>query len=194
MTLKTLPRSFKAKPANMDTFELSNLISDGVNVVELYLTPHRLNSADQDNVRVGRNGVNAITVPPKWNLIHKAPMKVYYHRDMMYLYDLSNDAQKAVREIYQKHGFFDQYYALSYQEEVLPIHRFPVTKELTHETKIIRQIYRINNRISLYLDYDEVDNISYTYLHYNHAANVDLVKMNEDMVIAMKKLMQSHRK
>lgn len=176
----------------MDTFDLSNVLSGDVSVVEVFVLPLRHARGESDDaIRVGWNGASIANIPHFWNVIQKSQMQIYYHRDMSYSYDLASDGQRCVRQSLVNDTFVDdQFFVVGLQEDVLPCHRFPSTREIVHETKINRNVYRINNRISLHHDYDEKENMSYLYFRYQHSDNVDIPKMNQDLTNAMRKVIR----
>lgn len=176
----------------MESFDLSNALCENVSVVEVYVLPNRHSTNENDDViRVGWQGAKVPIIPPFWNNVQKSQTKVYHHRDMCYMYDVSSDGQRCVRQICLRDQMIDDKFAVvSFQEDVLPCHRFPCTRELVHETKITKNTYRMNNRISLHHDYDEVEDISYLYFRYQHSENVDVSKMTQDLTNAMRKLMR----
>ena len=114
----------------------------------------------------------------------------YHMMDMVYSYNTANDGQRIYRKILKKHDVADGIY--SYDEELLPPHRFPCTDDIIYKTSIKRISYKINNRI--YINYDqelgENDDITYKYLYlsYRHSENVDLKKINIDISRACKSL------
>lgn len=176
----------------MDGFDLSSVLAPDVSVVEIFVLPHRhARGESEDAIRVGWTGAKVSIIPSFWNVVQTTQMQMYCHRDLSYSYDMSTDGQRCVRQTWIKDMFVDDhFYVVGCQEDVLPCHRFPSTREVVHETKITRQVYRMNNRICLYHDYDEVENMSYVYFRYQHAENVDITKMNQDMGNAMRKLMR----
>lgn len=103
----------------------------------------------------------------------------YNHRDLTLSYDLENDAQRVIRKSLQKSCAISQWWAASFEEDVLPIHRFPSTQEITKEGHLTRTSFRINNRLFLYIDKE--DDWEYLYIRYQHAPNVDLSKMQNDL-------------
>lgn len=175
-------------------FDLSNALCDNVSVVEAFVLPQRPKHGEagkdgNDVIRIGWNGATVPNIPPFWNVVQKIQLRIYNHRDMSYSYDLSTDGQRCVRQTCLRDQFVDEkFFVASFQEDVLPCHRFPCTREIVHETKIMRNVYRINNRIFLHHDYDEVENMSYLYFRYQHSENVDVSKMTQDLSNAMRKL------
>jgi hypothetical protein len=176
----------------MEGFDLSSALISDVSVVEVFVLPHRhIRGESEDAIRIGWAGAKVSIIPPFWNVVQKTQLQTYSHRDMTYSYDLATDGQRCVRQTWLKDMFVDDnFYVVGFQEDVLPCHRFPSTRELVHESMITRHVYRINNRICLHHDLDEKENMSYVYFRYQHSDNVDIAKMNQDLGNAMRKLMR----
>jgi hypothetical protein len=176
----------------MEAFDLSTVLTPDVSVVEVFVLPQRPSHGDDnDAIRVGWMGEKMPSIPSFWNVVQKATLRNYSHRDMSYSYDIGSDGQRCVRQTWiNDHFVDDNFYAVGFQEDVLPCHRFPSTREIVNDTKIIRNVYRMNNRICLYHDFHEAENISYVYFRYQHSENVDIPKMNQDLNNAMRKLMR----
>lgn len=167
--------------------------SDG-NVVEIYLLPSSQCDSDANVIDIswktqlnlrgsfmtnGNNGTVQYT-------------RNYYHRDMCYSYDLENDGQKVMRKLAKKEMNVktsrNGIYAVVFQEESLPPHRFPTTKDITYTEEIKHTTYRINNRLFLY--HDEEDDFHTYYIRYQHSENVDFHKMQSDLDRALGKLLR----
>lgn len=163
-------------------FDIAPLVSEKTSIVDIYICPKQVK--DDDMIEVGWDIGKA---PPVQNMGPGSPssIRVYIHRDIMYSYDLSNDAQKVTRQIFEKDAKLNSLYAISYEEEVLPCHRFPCTDEIVHESLLLRTTYRINNRVMLIYDKDEKE---YVYIRYQHASNVDIGKMNQDINNCLRKI------
>ena len=176
----------------MEAFDLSSVLAPEVSVVEVFVLPqHRTRGESEDTIRIGWTGAKIPIIPPFWNVVQTSQIQIYCHRDLSYSYDIATDGQRCVRQTWCKDRFIDDnFYVVGFQEDVLPCHRFPSTREIVHETNILRQVYRMNNRICLHQDFDEKENTSYLYFRYQHAENVDITKMNQDLGNAMRKLMR----
>lgn len=106
----------------------------------------------------------------------------FSHRNLLYQYDLATDIQKNLQVSWEKDCFIEgkcPLYCVALHEDVLPNHRFPSTQEITNKRPFHRVSYRWNSRMFVNLEKEE-DNCYTTYIRYNHSANVDLDKMNED--------------
>ena len=176
----------------MDSFDLSTVLVPDVSVVEVFVLPHRRQqNENEDAICVGWKDGKMPTIPSFWNVVQKANLQTYSYRDMTYSYDIATDGQRCVRQTWMNDQYVDDhFYVVGIQEDVLPCHRFPSTREIVNESKITRNIYRMNNRICLYHDMNETERISYVYFRYQHSENVDIPKMNQDLGNAMRKLMR----
>lgn len=167
--------------------DISTILTTDSNYVEIHFCPDRVALDTNNVIKVGWDQ------PAKLNNrltnATKQEIKEYFHRDLVYLYDLQNDGQRVYRKLPQKEYANGNLYAIAYIEEVLPSHRFPCTDEIAHEHVINRTSYRINNRMYFVHDVDESSKHTY-YIRYNHADNVDLKKMQLDLdkFIAMTRL------
>lgn len=167
---------------------LQDLLTESGNTVEVYFCPERLEQQSP-------------ILSCGWSYLPRLPTKAfknrldqelveYCHRDITYVYDTSNDAQRVLQRNCLTEKIYDKEYLLVLQEETLPAHRFPCTTEI-HAKKTYRKVqYKYNNRI--FFQVDKEDNDQYTlYLRYNHAYNVDLEKMNEDWNLIYRQLQKS---
>jgi hypothetical protein len=121
--------------------------------------------------------------PTKFGAPTTQLLKEYHYRDMIYIYDLESDNQRIVRRLAQESmcSLTQRIYALSFIEEVLPPHRFPSTRDITHTETLKRMSYRINNRVQFIHDIDETKQIHYYYFRYMHSDNVDMRKIESDI-------------
>jgi hypothetical protein len=111
----------------------------------------------------------------------------YYHRDMCYIFDAKNDAQRSYRKILQNEMCYKNFYIAAYQEENIPSHRFPSTQDISCRTSVIRYTHRINNRMSWIYEKNEDENWI-TYLRYSHAPNVEMNTMQHDLERAIARM------
>lgn len=163
------------------------------NSVDIYVSKH-----------IGQNNSHVIDVsvdPETKGLLVKfgngsfTKYKNYYHKDYMYSYDLSTDAQRIVKHTHildtNPHA---RIYTVSYNENVLASHRFPTTDEMINTNILERTTYRINNRLFLYNDrvYNETTDPEvyheYVYLHYNHSPQVDIKHIQLDIERVVRQL------
>lgn len=154
---------------------LDNILTESCNYVEIYICPD--NVRDTNEIDVGHK--SPLQLGSGLGNGTKQELREYHHRDMAYIYDLENDAQRVVRKLAQSMSVQGNMFAISFIEEVLSSHRFPCTNNIAHITKITRTTYRINNRMFLVHDKDETSN--YYYIRYHHSGNVDTLKMQQDL-------------
>lgn len=170
--------------------DLSQLITDPhipYQVVDVYLCPERV-SDDMQMLCTGWKQVPPNV--PSW-ITSQSPSTIfeYHYRDMICAYDKNNDSQRIYRKKLLRETFHGFLYGVSHIEEVLPVHRFPCTQDITHECETIRISHRINNR--LFLHHDQEDDFHYIYVRYQHAPNVDLKKMQESLDTTLRRLTRS---
>lgn len=163
--------------------DLGKYINDQTQVVEFYICPKHVDLEKDDVIDCGWKKYNQNI--PLGNG-HKMKLKDYHHRDMCYTYDMENDGQRVVRKIMQMEDTTKNLYIAAYEEDVLPVHRFPCVQEITHETQYERTSYRINSRTYLY--HDREDGWEYVYIRYQHAPNVDTKQMQADIHRVLRKL------
>lgn len=179
----------------MDLTALLMSQDDTNQVVEIYMCPDRVNET--------LNTINAgwKTVPNSFQKIagnatsqtmnNQHPLKLYeyHHRDLCCSYDKTNDTQKIIKKTLMKEAYAGNFYGSCFIEEILPSHRFPCTQEITKEGNVERSSLRINNR--MFICHDVEDDYHYIYIRYQHAANVDMKKMQEDLDKTLHKLTRS---
>jgi hypothetical protein len=106
----------------------------------------------------------------------------YHHRDLCYSYDRSNDSQRVTRKKFKKDVRLKQWYAVAYDEEVHPSHRFPCVEEIAQIVRTKRSQVRLNNRMYLVHDINVESKEEYLYIRYNHSTQVDLKKIQFDLI------------
>lgn len=173
----------------MSPIDISGLlqsVDEPNQVLEIFVCPELVN-AEMNPVPIGWATVpNFLT---KINFTHTTKLYEYHHRDMTYSYDQSNDSQRVFRKTLQKEAFHNNVYGACFDEDVQPSHRFPSTQEIVKEGEVTRSSMRINNRMFLYHDVE--DSYHYIYVRYQHAPNVDIKKMQEDLERIMGRLSRS---
>lgn len=160
--------------------DLSHLVNDATNCVEVFLLPK---AAD-----VGSGTLPVGTaMPPVLHAGTPTRQRIveYTHRHLTYAFDTSNDAQRLYARHFQKDWRDAGIYAVAFDEETMPNHRFPCVDEVTQRTEIMRDTYRVNNRMSIIHDASS-DGFHYVYIRYNHSPRMDMTKMNADLQKAMR--------
>lgn len=167
--------------------KLSLLLKDNVNVVEIYFCPEVI-SLDTSSFTCSWDTLPKIPTHTFKNRMDQCVME-YCHRDLVYSFDQSNDAQR----VYQKNLLTDsvdnKLYIACFQEESHPTHRFPCTLEIHEKREIHRVYYKVNNRLFFII---EKENEKWTmYLRYNHSTNVDMDSMETDWEQTLKTLQRA---
>lgn len=167
--------------------DLSNLLLEGVNIVDIYICPRGAECSD-DWACVGWS-TPAKSLPNFGNGKGVSQHFLeYYHRELCYVYDTANDGQRVLQRKLLKTIQQRSLIAYAYQEDQLPAHKYPCVSEVTHKQEVHRTTYRINNRLSFIVDVEKHGEITWTfyYLRYQHAPNVDTKKVEEDMKYALR--------
>jgi hypothetical protein len=121
-------------------------------------------------------------------------LEEYRYKELLYSYDRSNDAQRTIYRQGLNEHWDDRkrVYRLMFQEDILPSHRFPCSKDIQLNERLVRRSFKINNRLALVEEQVETEAntktekdknpvIYHYYLRYQHAPNVDLDKMQSDL-------------
>jgi len=167
---------------------IQDLITENVNTIEVYFCPEKLNSSG-NIFACGWNQLPRLPTKAFKNRMDQV-MVEYSHRDISYLYDMSNDSQKVIQRNCILDTAAEHIYTLALCEETLPAHRFPCTMDINEKKKYHKVSYKYNNRIFFHVEKDETD-IYTLFLRYQHAYNVDLEKMNEDWKMVYQQLTRS---
>jgi len=104
----------------------------------------------------------------------------YHHRDLCYVFDVGNDAQRSFRKRINKELFYKNFYVIALQEENIPSHHFPSTQDISATQRIIKHVQRINNRMTWIYEKEEAGGYV-SYIRYQHAPNVDIETMQKDL-------------
>ena len=166
------------------------LVNDQINLIQIYICPtiQNTNNTNDDLLKIKI----AWTLPPKFitPIIKKQPVEyhIYHYQDMAYIYDISNDSQKVIKNVLYNDDFIkntnNTLYIQSIKEDTLPCHRFPCISQIATKTVIKRWTQKINNRITINIDQeqDKQNESGYSiYITYNHNTNVDLKTMQTDL-------------
>lgn len=169
------------------------------NVMEWYILPGGAANTDTEALWV-TIGYDRPQFP---SIRFRNPMALeeYRYKELLYSYDRSNDAQRTVfrQALEECWGAGGKVYRLMLQEDILPSHRFPCSKDIQLNERLVRRSFKINNRLALIEEQVEVDvetetgtkkgkgkdkEVTYVYhyyIRYQHAPNVDLDKMQSDL-------------
>jgi hypothetical protein len=157
--------------------DISKYINDDINNVYVYI--NNPNNTEIINITDDNILQNLFTNFKEGTTVEYTE---YHMKDMIYSYNNSNDGQKVYKKILKMHDKIKGIY--SFDEEVLPPHRFPCTNNIIYKCFIKRTSYRVNNRT--YINYEEErqengEVYKYLYIHYKHSENVDIKKINNDI-------------
>lgn len=159
-----------------------------VNVVEWYILPKAM---DADTV------ADALWIPiaydrpqfPSIRFRNPEVLEEYRYKELLYSYFRSNDGQRTIFRQAFNETMDDEnrIYRLLLQEDILPSHRFPCSKDIALNERLTRRSFKINNRLYLMEDQIEISTKNkpvyqyHYYIRYTHAQNVDLVKIQQDL-------------
>jgi hypothetical protein len=167
--------------------KLSSLLKENVNVVEIYFCPEDI-SLDVSSFTCSWDMLPKIPTHFFKNRMDQCVME-YCHRDLVYSFDQSNDAQRVYQKNLVSDSIDNKLYSACFQEESHPTHRFPCTMEIHDKREIYRVYYKVNNRLFFVI---EKENEKWTlYLRYNHATNVDMESMEVDWEQTLKTLQKA---
>lgn len=161
------------------TPQLSDLVSDDItNVVEFYSCPRYFGDTSEEHI------IDTRWPKPAEFFSFESPQEEvqYYHRDMCYVFDVANDAQRCIRRTLTRDAFYKNLYIVAMHEESVPSHRFPSTQDISATVKITRYTQKINNRmVWIYEKSEDEDGSWVSYVRYQHAPNVEMNKMQDDL-------------
>ena len=155
---------------------LSSIVEEeGVNVVEVYCCPGYI----KDLPSMHMIDTKWKKAPDGFNTSNPTEEAQYYHRDMCYVFDVENDAQKGIRKILTSEMCYKNLYIAAIHEENVPSHRFPSTQDIT-AARVLRHTQKINNRMHWVCEKNE-DGSWTNYIRYQHAPNVEMNTMQSDL-------------
>jgi hypothetical protein len=173
---------------------LKTLLQDSVNRVEIYLTPNKNKSNEIYQTHSVGWSAEQIAYKLRNLKVFGSPFETTAYElvseDITYSYDLATDSQRAIRKVWKSDNTEGQLYGIGFQEEILPSHRFPSTKDISITQTIDRKQYRINNRIQLIVETVKDNPEIVIYISYYHSSNVDMDKIERDMSYCLKRLRQ----
>ena len=169
---------------------LTDFITDEVNIIEFYLCKD--SDKDSNVIDVNINSDFESIIEKKYKKYKEERYKSYHHKDKVYTYELSSDNQYVSSKITIKSEIINNnntnskpnIFILSSKIDKFPQYIFPCTNEIDNISTYLIKEFKINNRISLMLRYDylndkeEVVSKSF-YIEYRHSPNVEIDKINE---------------
>lgn len=174
---------------------LKDFLTDDVNIIEVFFCKD-MNGMSAASAASDITGNSVIDVniscdiegiiEKKYKKYKEEKYKSYHHKDKVYTYELSNDNQYVSSKImttskyvkYNKSGLF----ILSSKIDKFPQYIFPCTNDIDNISTYIIKEFKINNRISLMLRNDYLNNEEIAksfYIEYRHSPNVEIDKINE---------------
>jgi len=151
--------------------KLSDFVNDNINCLKVYFSKENSNIIGWKNIEFNIPFVTKAT---------KMKTKMFHNKDMIYVYDVQTDGQKVVKKKFISDKNVNNLYIIGYNKEILPTHLFPCTDEIVYSIERETDIYRINNRMFIYVEKE--DTIQYIYIKYNHNNTIDLSKMQTDIM------------
>lgn len=149
---------------------------EGINLVEIFSCPSYFKDVSNTDI------IDLQWPKPAefFNVDNPQEEVQYYHRDLCYVFDIKNDAQKGYRRTLKKEMFYRNLYITAFQEETIPSHSFPSTQDVSATVRVLRCTQKINNRMYWIYEKDESGNWV-SYIRYQHAPNVEMTKMQQDL-------------
>lgn len=163
-----------------------DLFGQGGTTLEIYICPK---DHQQQHQQLDIEDIEAGWPSSAYNLMKGTVMNLeeIYYKDLICTYDKSTDTQKVTRKIVHKEICVGNLYIIVYKEDQVPAYMFPCTTDIPHMSSLTRSSNRINNR--MYIVNDVEGDYSYMYTKYNHSANVDVIKMKQDLNAAISRLL-----
>jgi len=175
----------------MNIINLTDFITDDVNIIELFIYKNNADTNVSDVIDViDVNIYNDIEnlIEKKYKKYKEEKYKSYHYKDKVYTYELSNDNQYVSSKIMIKSKYNysnsnkSNIFILSSKIDKFPQYVFPCTNEIDNISIYSIKEFKINNRISLIIRYDYLndDVISKSFnIEYRHSPNVEIDKINE---------------
>jgi hypothetical protein len=172
---------------------LTEFITDDVNIIELFLCSDSNDSKDRSVIDVNITSDFESIIEKKYKKYKEERYKSYHHKDKVYTYELSSDNQSVSSKITMKSEFIknnnanakSNLFILSSKIDKFPQYIFPCTNDIDNITMYLIKEFKINNRISLMLRYDYLNGcedkvVSKSFnIEYRHSPNVEIDKINE---------------
>ena len=169
----------------MNIINLTEFITDDVNIIEIFICKY---NDDTDVIDVNIHSDIENMIEKKYKKYKEEKYKSYHYKDKVYTYELSNDNQYVSSKIMIKSEFISRkdcksnIFILSSKIDKFPQYIFPCTNEIDNISIYSIKEFKINNRISLMIRYDYLNNnvVSKSFnIEYRHSPNVEIDKINE---------------
>jgi hypothetical protein len=154
------------------SLNISNLITDNTNIIEIYMcNPLKTKEDLKIDIHINDNILNNIR--KKFKLTKQTTLVYYYRNNLCYVYDLSNDSQYLyLRKLENKYDY-NKLYGLAFNEMKMQSHSFACTNDIDNKSEYNLEEFKINNRISLIIKNSNV------YISYKHSKEVEIDKIQE---------------
>jgi hypothetical protein len=174
---------------------LKDFLSDDVNIIEVFFCKDASEHSDLSGIsdpsctsviNVNINSDIEGIIEKKYKKYKEDKYKSYHYKDKVYTYELSNDNQHVSSKIMTKSKYVKHnksgIFILSSKIDKFPQYIFPCTNEIDNISTYIIKEFKINNRISLMLrsDYLNDKEVAKSFnIEYRHSPNVEIDKINE---------------
>jgi len=155
---------------------LNELLTENTNIIEIYLKNNKIINNKLD-ITLEKNKIDKIL--NKYKFKHEVSYTIYNRKNLLLLYDMSNDSQIVFEKNLENYKEFDKYIIFSYDEKKLPPYLFGCDNNIDNNTIYKIKEYKINNRITLINKIE--NNKDSIYIQYKHDKHVDLEK-NENII------------
>ena len=164
------------------SLNISNLITDNTNIIEIYMCNPLKNKEDlMIDIHINDKILNNIR--KKFKLTKQTTLVYYYRNNLCYVYDLSNDSQYLyLRKLENKYDY-NKLYGLAFNEMKMQSHSFACTNDIDNKCEYNLEEFKINNRISLIIKNNNV------YISYKHSKEVEIDKIQEIINNIIKKIL-----
>jgi len=170
----------------MNNINLTDFITDDVNIIELFISKDNIDKTDTDVIDVNIYSDIENVIEKKLKKYKEEKYKSYHYKDKVYTYELSNDNQYVSSKIMTKSKYVKHnksgIFILSSKIDKFPQYIFPCTNEIDNISIYIIKEFKINNRVSLMLrsDYLNDKEVAKSFnIEYRHSPNVEIDKINE---------------
>jgi hypothetical protein len=149
---------------------------DNINLIEIYM----INSMIDNHINVMISDKIDKYIDSFYKKSRVEKYKSYFHKERVYTYELSNDNQYVHTKIKKQLDIIDNVLIISSKHDKQPNYTFPCTNDIDNICEYIIKEYKISNRLSIIIRYDDND-IKTLYVEYKHSQNVDTDKINEQI-------------
>lgn len=155
---------------------INELITDNTNIIEIYLKNDKITNNKID-ITLEKHKIEKIL--NKYKFKQEVSYTQYYKKNLLLLYDMSNDSQIVFEKNLQIYKEFDKYIIFTYEEKKIPPYMFGCDNNIDNKSIYKIKEYKINNRISIINKIENNNNSMF--ISYKHDKHVDLEK-NENII------------